>query len=126
MVALSTPMPRQYPPYVRREMVNKILSGGSILSLVEETSVSEQTLQRREYSALVDQGLADDVDSAKSAQLRAANKCARALQKELPLVGDAFKLFYAQRVVPPKGGRPRPKGRERVTVRFDMPPGCLG
>lgn len=39
-------MPRQYPPHFRRDMVNRMLAGESVLSLVQESSVPEQTLHR--------------------------------------------------------------------------------
>jgi transposase-like protein len=102
-------MPRQYPPHFRRDMVNRMLAGESVLSLVRETSVPEQTLHRWKHQALVDQGMVDGVDSTESAQLQAANKRIKALEKELQLVKDASELFDAQAVVPPKDGRPLPK-----------------
>jgi transposase len=102
-------MPRQYPPHFRRDMVNRMLAGESVLSLVQETSVPEQTLHRWKNQALIDVGLIDGVDSAESAQLRAANKRIKTLEKELQLVKDASELFGAQAVVPPKDGRPLPK-----------------
>ena len=101
-------MPRQYPPHFRRDMVNGMLAGESVLSLVQETSVPEQTLHRWKHQALIDVGLTDGVDSAEGAELRAANKRIKALEKELQLVKDPSELFDAQPVVPPKDGRPKP------------------
>ena len=101
-------MPRQYPPHFRRDMVNRMLAGERVLSLVQETSVPEQTLHRWKHQALVDVGLIDGVDSAEGAELRAANKRIKALEKEFQLVKDAAELFDAQAVVPPKDGRPEP------------------
>ena len=101
-------MPRQYPPHFRRDLVNRMLAGESALSLVRETSVPEQTLHRWKHQALVDQGLVHGVNSTESAQLRAANKRIKALEKELQLVKDASELFDAKAVVPPKDGRPLP------------------
>lgn len=95
-------MPRQYPPHFRHDMVNRMLAGESVLALVQETSVPEQTLHRWKHQALIDVGLIDGVDSAESAQLRAANKRIKTLEKELQLVKDASELFGAQAVVPPK------------------------
>ena len=102
-------MPRQYPPHFRRDMVNRRLAGESVLSLVQETSVPEQTLHRWKHQALIDVGLIDGVDSAEGSELRAANKRIKALEKELQLVKDASELFDAEAVVPPKDGRPLPK-----------------
>ena len=59
--------------------------------------------------ALIDVVLIDGVDSAEGAELRAANKRIKALEKELQLVKDASELFDAQAVVPPKDGRPLPE-----------------
>ena len=103
-------MPRQYPPHFRRDMVNRILAGESVLSLVRETSVPEQTLHRWKHQALVDQGMVNSVNSTESADLRVANKRIKALEKELQLVKDASDLFDAQAVVPPKDGRPVQRG----------------
>ena len=102
-------MPRQYPPHFRRDMVNRMLAGESALSLVQETSVPEQTLHRWKRQALVDQGMVDGVNSTESAQLQEANRSIKVLGKELQLVKDASELFDAQAVVPPKDGRPLPK-----------------
>jgi hypothetical protein len=46
-------MPRQYPPHFRRDMVNRMLAGESVLSLVHETSVPEQTLNRPGFCSYV-------------------------------------------------------------------------
>ena len=102
-------MPRQYPPHFRRDMVNRMLAGESVLSLIQETSVPEQTLHRWKHQALVDQGMVDGVNSTESAQLQAAKNRITALEKELQLVKDASELVDAHGVVPPKDGRPLPK-----------------
>jgi transposase-like protein len=86
-----------------------MLAGESVLSLVQELSVPEQTLHRWKHQALIDVDLIDGVDSAEGAELRAANKRIKALEKELRLVKDASELFDAQAVVPPKDGRPLQK-----------------
>lgn len=102
-------MPRQYQPHFRRDVVNRMLAGESVLSLVHETSVPEQTLHRWKHQALVDQGKVDGVNSTESTELREAKKRVTALEKELQLVEDASELFDAQAVVPPRDGRPLPK-----------------
>ena len=76
-------MPRQYPLHFRRDMVNRMSDGESVLSLDQETSVPEQTLHLWKHQALVGQGFRDRVESSESAQLRAANKCIKALKKQL-------------------------------------------
>ena len=85
-------MPRQYPPHFLRDMVNRMLAGESVLSLVQETSVPEHTLHRWKRQALIDVGPADGVDSAEGAELREAKKRIKALEKELQLVKDASEL----------------------------------
>ena len=67
-------MPSLYPPHFRRNMVNRMLAGESVLSLVQETSVPEHTLHRWKHQALGDQVMVDGLNSAESADLRAANK----------------------------------------------------
>jgi transposase-like protein len=90
-------------------MVNRMVAGESVLSLVEETSVPEQTLHRWKHQALIDAGVKDGLDSQESAELRSLRKRIRVLEQELQLVKDASELFDAQAVVPPKGGRPLQK-----------------
>lgn len=109
-------MPRQCPPHFRRDMVNQMLAGKSVLFPVPETPVPERALHRWKHQALVNQGRVDGVNSEESAQLRV---------KELQLVKDASELFDAQAMVPPKGGRPQPKVSERAAIQFVLPPGCL-
>ena len=102
-------MPRQYPPPLHRDRVNRLLAGESVLSLVREISVPEQTLHRWKHLALIDVGLIDGVDSAEGAELQAAKKRIKALEKELQLVKYASELLYAQALVPPRDGRPLPE-----------------
>ena len=76
-------IPRQYPPHFRGDIVNRMLAGESVWSLVQETSVPEQTLHRWKHESLVDKGMVDGVNSTESAQLQAANQRIKALEKEL-------------------------------------------
>jgi transposase-like protein len=107
-------------------MVNRMLGGESVLSLAQETSVPEQTLHRWKHQALVNQGLRDGVGSSDSAQLRAANKRIKALEKELQLVKEASELFDAAAVVPTKEARASLRTLQRAAIRSFLPPGCLG
>ncbi len=99
-------MPRQYPPHLRQEMSDRMLGGESVVSLVREASVPEQTLHRWKHQALVDAGLVDGADSSEHVELRASRKRIEALEKELQLVKDASELFDRMAVVDPKDGRP--------------------
>jgi len=99
-------VPRQHSPHFRQEMIDRMLGGGTVLALVAETGVPEQTLHRWEHQALVDAGLVNGVDSSAHAERRAAKKSIKALEKELQLVKDASDLFDAGAVVPPKDVRP--------------------
>ena len=49
-------MPRQYPPHFRQEMVDRMMAGETVLALVAETGVPEQTLHRWKLQARVDAG----------------------------------------------------------------------
>jgi transposase-like protein len=102
-------MPRQYPPHFSRELVNRMVAGESVISLVEETAVPERTLYRWKQQALINAGLKDGPDSQESAEPRAAKKRIRALENELQLVKDPSELFDAQAVVPPLDDRPSQK-----------------
>ncbi len=94
-----------------------MLGGGSVLSLARETSVPEQTLHRWKHQALIDAGLVDGVDSSEHAQLRAARKRIKALEKELQLVKDASELFDRMAVVDPKDVRPSRNNSCRPDIR---------
>jgi transposase-like protein len=39
-------MPRQYPPHFRQDLVDRMLAGETVLTLVTEAGVPEQTLHR--------------------------------------------------------------------------------
>jgi transposase-like protein len=99
-------MPRQYPPHFRQEMIDRMLGGETVLALVGETGLPEQTLHRWKHQALVDAGLVGGSDSSEHAQLRAVRKRIKALEKELQLVKDASELFDRTAVVDPKDVRP--------------------
>ncbi len=83
-----------------------MLGGETVLALVGETGVPEQTLHRWKHQAPVDAGLVDGVGSSEHAELRAARKRINALEKELQLVKDASELFDLTVVVDPKDVRP--------------------
>ena len=67
-------MPRQYPPAVRQELVDRMLAGESVLSLVTEYGVPEQTLHRWNSQARVYAGLTDGVALVQSYALRDAHR----------------------------------------------------
>jgi transposase-like protein len=50
-------MPRHYPPHFRQVMIDRMLGGEAVLTLVAETRVPEQTLHRWKHQALIDAGL---------------------------------------------------------------------
>jgi transposase-like protein len=94
-----------------------MLGGESVLSLVPETSVPEQTLNRWKHQALVHAGLVDGVDSGEHAQLRAARKRIKALEKELQLVKDASDLFDRTAVVDRRDVRPWRNNSRQPVIR---------
>jgi len=59
-------VPRQYLTAFRQGLVDRMLAGESVLSLVAETSVPEQTLHRWKSQGRVDAGLAEGVTSIES------------------------------------------------------------
>jgi len=83
-----------------------MLAGESVLSLVAETGVPEQTLHRWRTQGRVDAGLADGVTSTESQALRDAHRRIKELEYELALVKATSEIFDAQAVVDPKGVRP--------------------
>jgi hypothetical protein len=62
-------------------MVDRMLGSETVLALVGETGLPEQTLHRWKHHAFVDAGLVDGVDSSAHAELRAAEKRIKALEK---------------------------------------------
>ena len=99
-------MPRQYPTAFRQTLVDRMLAGESVLSIVAETGVPEQTLHRWKTQGRVNAGLVDGVTSTESQALRDANRRIEELEDELALVKAASETFDAQVVVDPKGGKP--------------------
>ena len=99
-------MPRHYPAAFRQVLVDRMLAGESVLSLVTEYGVPEQTLHRWKAQARVDAGLRDGVTSVESQALRDAHRRIKELEEELALVKAASEIFDAQVVVDPKGGKP--------------------
>ena len=99
-------MPRQYPPGLGDELVQRMLDGEPVLAVREDTGVPEQTLHRWKHQGLIDTGVKDGVDSRESAALSAANKRIKALEKELQLVKDASEIYDSLVVVNPKGDSP--------------------
>ena len=83
-----------------------MLAGESVVSLVAETGVPEQTLHRWKTQGRVDAGLADGVTSTESQALRDAQKRIKELEDELALVKAASEIYDAQAVVDTKGVRP--------------------
>ena len=99
-------MPRQYPTAFRQGLVDRMLAGESVLSLVAETGVPEQTLYRWKTQGRVDAGLAEGTTSTESQALRDAHRGIKDLEDELALVKAASEIFDAQAVVDPKSGKP--------------------
>jgi len=99
-------MPRQYPTVFRQALVDRMLAGESVLSLVAETGVPEQTLHRWKAQGRVDADLAEGVTSSESQALRDAHRRIKELEDELALVKAASEIHDAQAVVDPKDGKP--------------------
>lgn len=104
-------MPRQYPPWFRNDMLNRMLAGSCILSLFEETAVPDQTPHRWKQQARVEAGFKDGSDSQGTTDLHAANKRFQAFKKKLQPVKKASALFDAQGVT-----RPKKTGHRRETL----------
>jgi len=62
-------------------MINRVLAGETIGTLADLTVVPDQTLHRRKDQALIDRGETNGANSAENAQLRAAHKRIKALEK---------------------------------------------
>ena len=90
-------MRRQYLPHFRQEMINRMLGGESVLSLVRQASIPEQTLHRWKHQALVDAAFVDGPGSSEHAQFRATRKRIKALEWELQPVKDPSELLIERR-----------------------------
>ena len=99
-------MPRQYPTAFRQALVDRMLAGETVLSLVAEYGVPEQTLHRWKARAHVGTGLNEGVTSNDSQALRDAHRRIKELEHELALVKAASEIFESQAVVGPKNGKP--------------------
>jgi hypothetical protein len=99
-------MPCKYPITFREDMIHRMLGGESVLGLVKESDVPEQTLHRWKHEDYVDSGFVDGVTSSGNSALRAAHKRIKTLEKELQPVKDTSEIYDSLAVVDPKGGRP--------------------
>ena len=73
-------------------------------------------MHRWKYQALIDAGLADEIDSTWSAALRAARKRIKFLGKELQLVKDASKIYDSLAVVDSKEGGASQRNYFRASI----------
>jgi len=83
-----------------------MLAVESVLSLVAETGVPEQTLHRWKAQGRVDAGLAEGVVSSESQALRDAHRRIKELEDEVALVRAVSEIYDTQAVVDPKDGKP--------------------
>jgi len=109
-------MPRQYPTGFRDEMVGRMLGGESVSQLVSESGVPMQTLHRWKHQALIDEGLAEGIDSTESAALRAARKRINSLSRNCNSLRTLLKFMIRWRWWTQKAtGR---RGRTRNALPF--------
>src|SRR5271154_6743968 len=98
-------MPKQYAPEFRREIVERLLNGETVKSLVDELHVSEHTLYSWRKQALIDAGHAPGVKSGDYDARKDARRRIRELEDELKMTRAASELFAE--------GQANPKSRTR-------------
>jgi len=86
-------MPKQYAPEFRRRVVERLLNGETVKSLVVELHVSQHTLYTWRQQALIDAGRRPGVQSGEVDALVAARRRIRELEDELKMTRAASELF---------------------------------
>ena len=115
-------MPRQNPAAFRQALVDRMLAGKSVVSLVADIGVPEQTLHRWKTQGRVDAGLADGVTSTESQALRDAHRQIKELEDELAPVNARSEIYDFQAVVDPIDGKPSWSNSPRAAIRFSRQP----
>ena len=100
-------MPRHYPPEVRREACERMLSGEPIKDLVDELGITIETLYRWRRQALVDTGQRPGVKSFEADPLAAARRRIHELEAEVEMIKAASAIF--------EEGKVDPKGSSRLS-----------
>ncbi len=98
-------MPNSYPKEFREKMVDLMRSGRSITELTRTFGVSDQTLFRWRRQDRIDHGEIPGLSSDEAAELIAARKRIRQLEKELELTRKASEVFAQENLRPKRSTR---------------------
>ena len=102
-------MPKKYPRELRQSVCDRMLAGESVISLANETSLSQGTLYRLKNQALIDADLKPGVKSIEVDELAQAQRTIEELAAELALVRAAAAIFNGEEPISPKAGARLPK-----------------
>lgn len=98
-------MPNSYPKEFRERMVDLMRSGRSIAELTRTFDVSDQSLYRWRRQDRIDHGELPGLASDEAAELKAARKRIRKLEKELELTRKASEVFAKENLRPKRSTR---------------------
>lgn len=98
-------MPNSYPKEFRERMVELMRSGRTILELTRTFGVSDQTHCRWRRQDRIDHGEIPGLASDEAAELRAARKGIRKIEKELELTRKASEVFAKENLRPKRSTR---------------------
>lgn len=106
-------MPRPYPPEFRARAVALVRSGKQVKQTAYELGISSGCLHEWLKQDRIDRGEITGVATSESAELRAARKRIRELERELAIVRQAAKLLEEDKPHPKDSPVDRPTGRRR-------------
>jgi transposase-like protein len=98
-------MPKQYSPEFRRKVIERMLNGETVKSLVAELHVSEHALYTWRRQALIDAGRRPGVKSGDFDAFRDARRRIRELEDELKMTRAASELFAEGQASPKSNTR---------------------
>ena len=106
-------VPRPYPPEFRARAVALVRSGKQVKQTAYELGISSGCLHEWLKQDRIDRGEITGVATSESAELRAARKRIRELERELAIVRQAAKLLEEDKPHPKDSPVDRPTGRRR-------------
>ena len=93
-------MPRNYPPEVRRQVVELARSGTKVKQLAKTFAMSEATIYNWLRQDRVDRGEAEGATTSQQLELAAARRRIRQLETELAVARKVNEVFLAEGISP--------------------------
>lgn len=93
-------MPRNYPPEVRRQVIELARAGATVKQLAKTFAMSDATIYNWLKQDRIDRGEADGATTGQQLELAAARRRIRQLETELAVARRVNEVFLAEGVSP--------------------------